>query len=110
MLPKKERLSREAFNRFFSVGRRIHSPSLQLVYSPYTTLHASVVVPKKVEKSAVKRNKIRRRVYDVIRNYHMTKPLSGVFIVLVKPAVTTLDYQALKEEVVTLITQTNKIR
>jgi ribonuclease P protein component len=44
---------------------------------------ASVVVSKKVSKSAVKRNRIRRRIYESIRenNDAITKPYDLVFIV-----------------------------
>lgn len=99
MLPKKERLSRQEFNRFFSLGKRTHSPAFQVVYSPYAELHVSVVVPKKIAKSAVKRNKIRRRMYDIVRRYRAEVGVVGVFIFLVKPAVLTLSYQKLREEV-----------
>jgi ribonuclease P protein component len=103
MLRKKERLSREAFNRFFSVGKRYHSPSLQLIYSPHDTFHASVVVSKKVARSAVKRNKIRRRIYDIVRNYKQSNNETGVFIIITKPNVATYSYAVLKEEVLGLI-------
>ncbi len=99
MLPKKERLSRDAFSRFFSMGKRHHSPSLQVVYTPYESLHVSVVVPKKVQKSAVKRNKIRRRIYDIVRNYRKERGIQGVFIFLAKATIIELAYVQMKEEV-----------
>jgi ribonuclease P protein component len=103
MLAKKERLSRDAFNRFFSVGKRYHGAIFQIVYTPHPTFHASVVVPKKVEKLAVRRNKIRRRIYDILRHYTRTQKKQGVFIVIVKPPVTKASYMALKEEVIQVI-------
>lgn len=99
MLPKKERLSRLEFNRFFSVGKRFHSPSLQVVYAPQNTLHVSVVVSKKVAKSAVIRNKIRRRIYDIVRHYRSEKEVHGVFIFLVKQPVVQMPFVSLKAEV-----------
>ncbi len=99
MLPKKERLSRNAFNRFFSAGKRFHSSSFQIVYAEYPTLHVSVVIPKKVEKSAVKRNKIRRRTYDIVRNYRQEKGVQGVFIFLAKPSLASVDYETMRHEV-----------
>jgi len=100
MLPKKERLSRKEFNRFFSVGKRFHSPSLQVVYAPHDTFHASVVVSKKIARLAVKRNKIRRRIYDIVRRYKMERGNPGVFIFVTKPGVVKQSYALLKEELV----------
>lgn len=103
MLPKKERLSRLEFNRFFSVGKRLHTPLFQIVFSPHDALHASVVVSKKIAKRAVVRNKIRRRIYDIVRNYHSQKGMCGVFIFVVKPGAVTASYGALKLEVITAL-------
>ncbi len=99
MLPKKERLSREAFNRFFSLGKRLHSPSLQMVWCAYPKLHVSVVVSKKIAKKAVSRNKIRRRIYDIVRNYRSERTIQGVFIFIAKAGLETKTFAAIKEEV-----------
>ncbi len=99
MLKKKERLTREAFNRFFSVGKRTHSPVLQVIFTPHTVLHVSVVVSKKIAKQAVKRNKIRRRIYDIVRNYSRETKLHGVFIFLVKQPITLMDYKEIQQQV-----------
>ncbi len=109
MLPKKERLSRKEFNRFFSIGKRIHSPSFQVVFVPYATLHASVVVSKKVAKSAVRRNKIRRQIYDIVRNYRSERQIHGVFIFFTKTAVLNASYKNLKHEVRTTIDEIQKL-
>lgn len=99
MLPKKERLSREEFNRFFSMGKRSHSPSFQCIYAPFSSLHASVVVSKKIAGKAVDRNRIRRRIYDIVRHYRSDTQLKGVFIFVAKPDVRKISYQSLKEEI-----------
>ncbi len=98
MLAKKDRLSRTEFNRFFAVGKRYHSPSFQIVSVPYPTFHASVVVSKKIAKRAVMRNKIRRRIYDILRHYTKAEALHGVYIVLTKSGVEKRSYHELKEE------------
>jgi ribonuclease P protein component len=103
MLPKKERLSREEFNQFFSLGKRHHSPTLQIVYAPHDTLHVSVVVSKKIAKMAVTRNKIRRQIYDIVRHHRTEVQLRGVFIFFTKAGVAQMPYSALKEEIQTSI-------
>ncbi len=99
MLPKKERLSREEFNRFFSVGKRFSAPSLQVVYTPHETFHASVVVPKKVSKRAVLRNKIRRRIYDIVSRHKSVLENQGVFIFFTKAGIEKKSYAQLREDV-----------
>ncbi len=100
MLPKKERLSRAEFNRFFSVGKRQHTPSLQIVFAVDSGLHVSVVVSKKIAKLAVTRNRIRRRIYDIVRNYRTKENVHGVFIFMVKSPVVKMKYEELKVEVI----------
>ncbi len=110
MLKKKERLSRKEFNRFFSLGRKLHSHSLLLVYSPLKVFYTGVVVSKKVARSAVKRNLLRRRVYEIIDSYKKEQSVTGVFIVIMKPAAATQSFQTLREEVITLLGSIKKAR
>ncbi len=105
MLKKKERLNREAFNRFFSIGKRVHSPTLTLIYTPHTQLHASVVVSKKVSTRAVRRNKLRRQIYDIVRLSVKAERKTGIFILILKPTGAHADFQGLKKEILSLINQ-----
>ena len=110
MLAKKERLTREEFNRFFVSGKRFHSGMMQLVHAPHNSFHASVVVSKKVERRAVKRNKLRRQVYDIVRRAKTHEGLTGVYIIMLKPAAAQLSFQELKEHLTTLIGRTKNSR
>jgi ribonuclease P protein component len=101
MLPARERLTRADFCRFFASGARAHSPALTLVYATHTHFHASVVVSKKVAPRAVDRNKLRRRIYDILKRYRSARGVTGVYIVLTKPGARTLTYRALKDELTT---------
>lgn len=88
MLKKKERLTRTAFDRFFSVGKRVHSPYMQLIFAPSDTFHGSVVVGKKVYKKAVDRNRLRRQLYALLYQFHIQNPDSKkTYIIIVKPAI-----------------------
>ncbi len=99
MLPRKKRLSREKFNRFFSLGKRLHGNGFTLIYSPYSSFHASVVVSKKAAQHAVKRNKVRRRIYDILRQYNKIHNNTGVYIFLTKADIQNKEYSELKEEI-----------
>lgn len=109
MLKKKERLSRDAFNRFFSVGKRYHVPLFQLIYAPHTSFHTAVVVSKKIEKLAVERNRLRRRVYDCVRRRRVDLG-TGVYILIAKQPARRAPYTLIKESVTELIKQTTKVR
>ena len=70
MLSKKYRFhSRGGVRYVYQKGKTIRSPKMSLVFvdNKRGFTRFGVVVSKKVEKSAVKRNYIRRRVYEAIR-------------------------------------------
>ncbi|MEK7639169.1 MAG: ribonuclease P protein component [Patescibacteria group bacterium] len=90
MLKKSERVGRKDFSVFFKSGRRFQSPHTTIIYTPHPTLAGSVVVSKKVSNKAVERNKLRRRVYDALRQTLKTQKKTGVFIVVVKPSIRSL--------------------
>lgn len=99
MLKKKERLTRKEFDRFFSIGKRLHTPSFQLIYAPSSSFHGSVVVGKKVSKKAVDRNRLRRRIYALLYTCNKTTPLFKTIIVITKSQVTALSKRALRDEI-----------
>lgn len=103
MLRKKERLTKKEFDRFFSSGRRHHSPILTLVHTPQSEFHGAVVVGKKVYKKAVDRNRLRRRLYNILYKLSKERSLNGVFIILTKPAAAKASFTELKDSIQSLI-------
>lgn len=103
MLKKKERLTKKEFDRSFSVGKRYHSPSIQLIYEKSDVFHGSAVVGKKVYKKAVDRNRLRRRMYGVLYRYQKDHPLKGTFILIAKPALKEVPGDGFAQEVEKLI-------
>lgn len=99
MLKKKERLTKKEFDRFFSVGKRIHSPAFTLLYTPLETFHGAVVVGKKVYKKAVDRNRLRRRLYNALYKEIKDTEVTGVFIILAKSGAVSLDFSELRQSV-----------
>jgi len=110
MLPQSARLSRQAFSHYFASGRRYHSPLLTVIYTPELGLRGAVVVSKKVSKSAVVRNTLRRRLYAAFRTYADSSGFSGVVVVVAKPAVATLPRAAQHEALLSLLSQVAKAR
>lgn len=64
----------------------------------------AVVVSKKVDKSAVVRNRIRRRVYAVVRENMQPSDTRGGYVFLVySPEVATMPYESLRTQVLKLV-------
>jgi ribonuclease P protein component len=99
MFKKTERLNRTHFAEFFKTGRRFNSPALTLVYRPQVPFKAAVVVGKKVSKSAVDRNRTRRRLYAAAARFRDQYVVTtGVCIVIAKPSAGQLPRMALAAE------------
>lgn len=70
MLSKKYRFhSRGGVRYVYQKGKTIRKPKMSLIFVENTRgfTRLAVVVSKKVEKSAVGRNRIRRRIYEALR-------------------------------------------
>ena len=85
MIPKKTRINREIFEKVMKKGGFLNSGlfSLRFLKNPEKTTSFGVVVAKKIAKTAILRNKIRRRAYSVLRRV-VKNPLAGqaYFIIL----------------------------
>ncbi|MEZ4194902.1 MAG: ribonuclease P protein component [Candidatus Paceibacterota bacterium] len=103
MLPKKERLDRAQFSRVFASGRRIHGVYTTVILSPAPTFTSSVVVPKKVAKLAHERNRIRRRIYALLRKMRLDLDPKVALIVVTKPAISKLTRAEFVSQVATEI-------
>lgn len=89
MLNKKYRFhSRGGVRYVYQHGKTVRSPKMSLVFAENTRgfTRVAVVVSKKVEKTAVGRNRIRRRMYEVLRLNmdSIPKKMDYVFVVYSK--------------------------
>jgi len=103
MLSKKQRLTRTGFTSAFSAGKRMHTPTMQVIICPSDSFHASVVVPKKVYKNAVDRNKLRRKIYAVLYEQNKKKPFSKTVIIIVKPSIKGIPSPIVKASLLTAL-------
>lgn len=101
MFKKRERLTQSEFQGYFKIGNRHHSKHLTLITTPFHKRKVAVVVGKKVVKSAVKRNGIKRRIFATLRREFGETATSGVLIVLVKPTFATLSHKAATDNIIT---------
>lgn len=107
MLKRNERLTREQFSVFGRKGKRFHSEYATISYTPNPTFHAAVVVSKKVSKSAVTRNTLRRRVYGLLYQAKQNSG-GGVFVVVVQPAAREASRVVFRDTIQTLIGRIQK--
>ena len=109
MLSKKYRFHSRGGVRFtYAHGKTIRTPKISLVYNENSRgfQRFAVVVSKKVEKSAVGRNRIRRRVYEAIRAELGSAPKRQDFIFVVySKDITTMEFIELRSLVSSLFSQ-----
>ncbi len=82
MLPKKNRISRKDFPSYKAQGFRVFSPFFTAVfYKTIQNTKVSVVVSKKTAKTAVVRNALRRKFYELFAPFLTTviNPTTVVF-------------------------------
>ena len=110
MLASKYRFHRRnQVNRVYKQGKSVRGGAIALKYrlvQDSGDIRVAVVVSKKVHKSAVKRNRIRRRVFEVIRtNFDELKPgFEGVFTVFDETAA-TMKHKELKKLILSLLSK-----
>ena len=114
MLKKKYRFhSRGGVRYVYQHGKTVRRQQIALVFAPNTKGYTrfAVVVSKKVEKSAVGRNRIRRRVYEALRLNFDTIPnkMDYVFVVY-STEVMRMPFRELEEKIGELIEESKICR
>jgi ribonuclease P protein component len=101
MLNKKYRFhSRGGVRYVYQKGKTIRSTKMSLVYTPNTKgfTRIAVVVSKKVNKTAIGRNRMRRRVYEVLRkNFNLIPPKTDYIFVIYSRDVLTMPFNELEK-------------
>ncbi|MBP9717169.1 MAG: ribonuclease P protein component [Candidatus Pacebacteria bacterium] len=110
MVATQNRISRAHFPTYFASGKRFHSEHFTVVYTKATDFRVSVVVSKKVSKSAVDRNRLRRRAYGVVERFGKEHVVSGVYLILCKPGALKATRLALQSQLEALLAQIEKAR
>lgn len=103
MLSQKYRFhSRGGVRYTYQKGKTIRTPNISLVHAKNlrNRQRFAVVISKKVLKSAVGRNRMRRRVYEAIRleKASFSKPVDYIFVIYSK-TVLTMPFLQLRQAV-----------
>ena len=78
MLSKKKRITKNTFQNIMDKGTIVHGSFFLLRYIKQDFPQYAIVVPKKIAKTAVKRNSLRRKGYNILRFYDL-KSNAGIF-------------------------------
>ncbi len=101
MMRRNHRLSRAAFDEVFTQDKISHSPVFikkAKKVDSWNEYAVSVVIPKKVTRRAVMRNRIKRRIYGMIREFLPELPLPERIILILKKDPQKLSNKALRDE------------
>ena len=106
MLTKDQRFhGHNSLRPVYNKGRSVYSRRLKFMWLPTnkSTSRAAVVVSKKVHKSAVVRNRIRRRLYaQLAQLFKSARQSADIVVVVSDVSLATVPEQQLKSEVGTL--------
>jgi ribonuclease P protein component len=106
MLPKKHRIQRKDFDRFFKKSKAYHTENMTIRISlldeeKYT--QCACVVSKKVSKSSPIRHLIRRRVYHILRDHLDNQPPRAIFVFMKKGA--EIEFEPLRKDVENILSK-----
>ena len=102
MFPQKNRLSKEKdINNVFKRGRYSFAKDLGVKFLKNNFKHNrfTCIVSNKVSKKAVERNKIKRRLREIIRLIPLNLDVGIDLIVLTRPSVKELDYKETEKQI-----------
>ncbi len=89
----------EEFDLVFSKGRKLHTPYLTFITLKSQQLEIGIVTSKKVAKSAVVRNNIKRQVKSILQSMPETTSKYKL-VISSKPDFVNLSFEAKKEFVI----------
>jgi len=101
MLPKKHRINKKTFEEIFKKGKIFSSDYLYLKITPLSEKYSvfSFVVPSKVAKKAVERNKLKRRARHIIKKM-LPKIEKGLgVIIFFKKGAEKMTFSELEKEI-----------
>lgn len=111
MISKKFRFhGRGVLKKLYKNSRPVRSQSMVLrsqVLPHRSNSRFAVVVSKKIAKSAVVRNRIRRRIYEILRNCHSEIDSRDYVVIVTSPDIINISHEDLKNQLLSLI---NKVQ
>ena len=113
LFPRRAHLRRAAeFQVVFAVGRRVSGSCFRLhahLPADATETRLGVTVSKRVDKSAVVRNRLRRQVKEAFR-LQRTDLAAGDYVFVAKPDAAKADRHAVRSELLSLLARARTLK
>ena len=103
MLKKQNRLTKKKdFERIFKQGRGFKENALflKIVEKEAGPTKVGIIVSKKVSKKAVERNKVKRRIREIVRKIEFKQGFD--IIIITHPSAKDLSFEEIKEQIINL--------
>lgn len=111
--PRRAHLRASAeFQVVFGEGKRISGACFRLharVVADATAARVGVAVSKRVDKTAVGRNRVRRQIHEIFRLQRARLP-SGDFVFVAKPEAARADNAALRADLLSLLDRARTLK
>jgi ribonuclease P protein component len=113
MIARKHRFhGHNSLNQVYRYGKTVRSEFVALRFAPSKkdSYRLAVVVSRKVSKSAVVRNRIRRRIYEIVRLYNKESGSSwnyDMVITVFDERIASIPYQDLQQGIIKLLSKAN---
>lgn len=113
MLPSSKKVSNSLFKTLISKGRSFNEDLISVrVYVSNSTESAkfSVVVPKKIEKNAVGRNLMKRRLYSRLRIVARESKPGSLVAIFVRKKILASDLDAVSQKIRQILTKISVLK
>jgi ribonuclease P protein component len=111
MLAKNNRIPRSLFGELLRSSHYVNSGGFSLRFSfadTYNRPQIGISVSKKVSKSAVTRNTVRRRVYSLVHTI-LPRMKAGAYLFIAKPGAVSLKGESLNAELHNMLLEAGAI-
>ena len=107
MFPKYSRIQKGDVLGVIKEGASYHSPSflLKMSKNPLKTTLFTVIVSKKVAKTAILRNKNKRRVREIIKKHSQNIPQGYFYVIILKKDLKETSFDDVQNEIKGLFTK-----
>jgi ribonuclease P protein component len=100
MFPQKNRINTQYF-KFLLMNTQVkkkYSENFRVLYLEDKKISCSVVVPKKIVKGSVLRNKTKRRIRAIVREVLFSLGKRGTFLIFLQKSINKKTHLEIKEE------------
>ncbi len=108
MFPKNQRITKKSdFNLIYKKGRVFYSENLSLrILKKNSNINRfAVIVSKKVSNKATKRNKLKRRLRELLKKYENRLPKGVDMVIYTKKELLELNFKELEKNIKKILTK-----